>query len=132
MAGRAILAGAAYFAIVFAAGFALGTLRVLAIAPAWGERAAVLLELPVMLAICWGACGFTLRRFDLPARARDRLTMGGTAFALLMAAEICVSLFALERDLAGHLAHYATLSGALGLAGQIAFAGFPLLATRRR
>ncbi|HVS16996.1 MAG TPA: hypothetical protein VMT18_00245 [Planctomycetota bacterium] len=35
---RVLLAGAPHFALVFAAGFALGTLRVLVLAPRLGER----------------------------------------------------------------------------------------------
>lgn len=53
---RAALAGLAYFTLVFAAGFGLGTLRVLALAPILGEGGAVLLELPIILAIAWMAC----------------------------------------------------------------------------
>lgn len=45
---RAAIAGLAYFAVVFAAGFALGVLRVLFAMPILGETVAVLFELPVM------------------------------------------------------------------------------------
>lgn len=124
---RAAAAGAVYFALIFAAGFALGTLRVLLIAPRLGETAAVALEIPVMLGLCWLAAGAALARLPVAPRRLPRLAMGGTALALLLAAELGLSLFAFGRDLAGHLGHYATWPGALGLAGQLAAAGLPAL-----
>jgi uncharacterized membrane protein YqjE len=69
----AIIAGLAYVAIVFAAGFVLGTLRVLIAIPAVGRLAATLVELPIMLALSWWACGWCLRRFSVPSGAGLRL-----------------------------------------------------------
>ena len=83
---QGVKAGAAYFAVVFAAGFVLGTVRVLLLIPRLGALTSVLLELPLMLAISWMACGWALRRFRVPPRIPPRLTMGATAFALLMLA----------------------------------------------
>ncbi|TCP43118.1 hypothetical protein [Rhodovulum marinum] len=124
---RALAAGLAYVALVFAAGFALGTLRTLLVAPRVGETIAVILELPVMLALCWLAAGAVIARLALAPTLPARLTMGGVAFALLMGAELGVSILAFGRDLSGHLAHYATGPGALGLAGQLVFAAIPAL-----
>ena len=55
--GRVLKAATAYFALVFAAGFVLGTLRTLWLAPALGPMLAVAAELPVMLGVSWLACG---------------------------------------------------------------------------
>lgn len=123
--GRIAAAGAAYFGLVFAAGFALGTIRTLFLLPALGALPAVALEMPIILTICWVAAGWVTRRWPMGAMAR--LAVGLLAFALLMAAEVGVSLYGLGRSWAGHLAHYHSLAGALGLAGQGAFAVFPLL-----
>jgi hypothetical protein len=127
---RAIQAGAAYFGAVFLVGFALGTVRVLALVPRIGELRAVLLELPVILAASWALCGWAQRRFGVPPVARDRLAMGGVAFGLLMIAEAALS-FGLGRSPGDYLSSFATAAGAAGLAGQIAFALFPLVRVPR-
>lgn len=48
---RSLKAGAIYSALVFAAGFLLGVVRVFWIIPRIGTRTAELMEAPVMLAI---------------------------------------------------------------------------------
>lgn len=128
----ALKAACAYAAIVFAIGFALGTLRVLFVAPGLGEAGAVLVELPVMLAVSWIACGRIVGRYRVPGRPGTRLMMGGVAFLLLMLAELGVSVFAFGRTVAEHFDTYASPVAALGLAAQIAFALFPLLHLRGR
>jgi len=55
-----------YWAAVFLIGFVLGTLRVLFVAPSVGETAAVLAEMPFMLAASWAGA----RRIVNPARSR--------------------------------------------------------------
>lgn len=129
----ALRAGMIYFAVAFAAGFALGTIRVLAIVPQVGETIAVLMELPVMLALSWLVCAWLLRRLAVPARPRERIAMGGSAFLLLMAGELGVSVFALGRTVVQHLQTFQTASALLGLAAQIIFATLPLvqMAVRR-
>lgn len=129
----ALKAGLAYFVIVFGIGFLLGTFRVVALIPVVGERAAVLLELPIMLAISWFSSLWLIARFDVVCRLMPRLIMGGLAFGLLMAGEVGVSMFGLGRTLAEHLASYGNLSTILGLLAQLAFAAFPAiqLAIRR-
>lgn len=129
----ALRAGMIYFAVAFTAGFAVGTIRVLAIVPQIGETIAVLMELPVMLALSWLVCAWLLRRLAVPARPRERIAMGGSAFLLLMAGELGVSVFALGRTVVQHLQTFQTASALLGLAAQIIFATLPLvqMAVRR-
>jgi hypothetical protein len=123
----ALLAGAVYFGVVFAAGFALGVVRITLLVPAVGEPAAVAIELPVVLLWSWWTCGWCLRRFAVPATVAARALMGGVAFALLMAAEFGLDAALNGRDLAAHFARYRDGASLLGLAGQVLFALFPLL-----
>jgi ABC-type uncharacterized transport system permease subunit len=126
------MAGVSYWAVVFTVGIALGTIRVLLAAPLLGETAAIVLELPIMLAASWLVCGWLLDRFSVPARWTARLAMGGLAFVLLMIAELALSLFALGRSTAEHLGTYRTLDGLTGLAAQVAFGALPLMRMDRR
>jgi len=127
----ALAAGAAYFAIVFAVGFVLGAVRVLALVPRLGATGAVLVELPVMLAVSWLVCGWLLERFAVSRAWTHCLVMGGAAFLLLMLAELGMSIFVFDRSVAEHLGSYRSWDAALGLAAQIAFAAFPLVRRKR-
>lgn len=125
MRGGALAAGAAYAAAIFAFGVMLGTLRVLVLVPRTGELAAVLIELPVMLAASFLCAGPIARGFWVPARAGPRAAMGLSGFALLMAAETALGL-AFGRGLAAQAGALATAPGLVGLAGQVAFGLMPL------
>jgi hypothetical protein len=126
-----ISSGAVYFAFVFVAGFALGALRTLFIAPRLGEAFAVLLEAPVILTVSWFVATWCVGRFKVPAVPLARLQMGGVAFALLMVAELGVSLIFFHRTVSQHLAGYQSAAGAVGVGAQVAFAWVPLALTWR-
>lgn len=128
---KPVLAGSAYWAMVFALGFVLGTLRVLWLAPALGLVAATLIELPVMLAASWWAARWLLRRFAIRTEGAA-LVMGALAFVLLMAAELVLGVTAFGQTPGQWLAGLIEPQGALGLAGQVIFALMPWLAVRRR
>ena len=127
---RALRAGVAYFALVFALGFAFGTVRTLLLArfPEISRFAAVLVELPVILTACWSICRHLIRRLAVPDTLREREIMGAVAFALLMLAEAVLDALLADATLAGHFAQYSEPSHALGLAGQVAFGLLPLIA----
>ena len=125
-----IRAGAAYFVLVFALGFALGTLRVLLLAPRSGELYSVLLELPIMLTASWLLCRWLIRCYEIPAQHRERFLMGGVAFGMLLIAELTLATMLFDRSVAEHIANYSLPAGAIGLAGQLAFAVFPVVQLR--
>ena len=123
---RSLTAGAAYFAIVFAIGFVLGTIRTLWVSSHIGELRAVIIELPIILAASWLVCGWIISRTSLSYKLAERAIMGAVAFALLMTAEISLSVFAFGNDWSEHLAKIASTVGAIGLLGQLTFAAMPL------
>lgn len=126
--GTAILPGIAYFALVFALGFLLGTVRTLFVrdAPGAGRLLGVLIELPIMLSASWFFCRYVIRRFAVASTIVVRAVMGGLAFALLLLAEFLVGALLFGRTPGEHFALYADASYALGLAAQIGFALMPL------
>lgn len=124
----AISAGGAYFAIVFLCAFAIGTARVLLVAPWVGDTLAVTLEAPIVLAISWFATRLCVARCHVPSAIADRLLMGATAFTLLMLTETSVSAVAFHRTLQAQASALATPAGAIGLATQVAFALMPAAA----
>jgi hypothetical protein len=127
-----ILAASLYAAAAFAAGFVLGSLRVLLLAPALGEFAAVALELPVMLTISWVAFGVIAARLHLPHAIGTGLRIGIIAFVLLLLAEFVLGLTLFARAPAAILEGWLSASGLLGLAGQILFALIPPLRLRQQ
>ena len=84
---------AVYFALVFGAGFLLGTLRVLLVVPAIGTRAAELLEMPLMLAVVAVAARFVTRRFSNSIHSKAGwLQVGAIAFAFVLCADVVVGV----------------------------------------
>lgn len=129
LAGSAPFAGVVYFAIIFALGFVLGVMRhvVLSVWTDINPASAVLLELPVILAASWVCCGWVIASCAIPGRRSARAWMGVVAFVMLMGAEALLALCWMGRSLAEHAASYREPAHALGLAGQVAFAAFPVL-----
>ena len=127
MQESAVKAALAYFAAVFAVGFAVGAARVIWLQPSVGETAAVALEAPVMIGVSRVACANVVRWAQPPPTVSARLAMGGMAIALLLTADTGLGWAGFGRSLAEQLAAYGRASGALGLAAQCVFALPPLV-----
>jgi hypothetical protein len=125
---RACYAGVQYYGVIFALGFVLGALRVLLVAPALGEVAAVLLELPLMLAASWTVARQLAVRHSVMTQY-ERVMMGVLAFDLCMLSEVALAVFAFGEPVSTWAAKLMRTPGMLGLAGQIAFGLVPLLLT---
>jgi hypothetical protein len=121
-----------YYLMGLACGFGLGTIRGLVLEPRLGATLATAIELPVILTLLWFGCRWTVRRFLRTAGAAARAVMGAAWLALFLASE-----FALGAGLRGWtpaqtLAHFQTPAGAMGLAGFVLAAVFPMLMTQRQ
>lgn len=89
---RITAAGGLYFGLVFAAGFALGTIRVIGLQPYLGASLARLAELPFMVVISYLAARRVTRLFGEASRD-SWFAVGGLAFLMLMVAEAVLGIF---------------------------------------
>lgn len=119
-----------YFALVFGAGFVLGSIRVPFLVPRLGERLAELIEMPFMFAVIVMSARFVTKRFALPAASMPRLGVGFVALGLLVAAEILLVVALQDRTLGEYVASRDPLSGTVYLAMLAVFAVMPLILAR--
>jgi type IV secretory pathway TrbD component len=128
---RTLKAGVLYFAIVFSAGFILGTIRILWIVPRLGARAAELLESPFMVVISFAAARTIIRRMAFSFVIPQRLTMGAIAVTLMLVAEFTAVLWLRGLTLAQYLATRDPVSGSVYYFALFLFAIAPALVARR-
>ncbi len=81
-----------YFACAFGLGFVLGAIRVPWLVPRVGERAAELIETPIMWAGLFFIARWLIRRYPAPRRLHH-LGSGVLALALMIAIEFTVVLW---------------------------------------
>ena len=127
---RTTKAGVLYFATVFAAGFVLGTVRVLLVVPRVGERAAELMEAPIMVSVSYLAARWIVRRFALPPAPSQRLAVGLIALVLMLAFEFGIVLQLRGLTIAEYFAARDPVSGTVYYLALALFALFPLLLRR--
>lgn len=126
-----IEAGCVYALTVFTIGFALGTIRVLLLVPRLGATTAVLLEVPLMLAVSWKMSRRSAKNFGLLSDANAALLMGAIAFVILIFAELGTAMLFFHCTVGQYLASFWSAPGAIGLAAQFCFASFPFLQANR-
>ncbi len=86
----ALRAGVLYFALVFAAGFALGLVRISWAVPRLGTRVAELLEMPIMFVVIIFAARWIVRYLAVPARPPIRIAMGTVGVLLMLVTEFAL------------------------------------------
>jgi uncharacterized membrane protein len=128
---RILKAGVFYFALVFGAGFALGTARELWVVPRLGPRMAELSETPIMLAGTILAARWIVRYHADSATMLQRLGVGLTALALMLAAEFALVLRLRGLSLEEYLASRDPVSGTVYYVMLGVFAIMPMLVLRR-
>jgi hypothetical protein len=128
---QATKAGLVYFLIVFAAGFVIGPVRILVLEPRLGPVGALLIELPIMIAVMVLAARWALARFRVPARWNAWLTMGALALALQQIGDIAVAIMLRGMTMMDHWRHFTTAEGMMFAASLIIFLLMPGLVGRR-
>lgn len=122
-----VKAGVLYFALVFGAGFVLGTVRTLWIVPRVGTRTAELMETPIMLVVTIVAARWTVLRLAVPSVRSARLGMGGVALGLLLVAEFTLMLWLRGMSIREYLASRDPVAGTVYYVMLGVFAIVPLL-----
>jgi hypothetical protein len=123
-------AGVLYFLVVFGAGFMLGPIRILWVAPRLGARVAELLEAPIMLVITIVAARWIIRRLAVAATPWSRLGMGGVALGLTLIAEFTLVLWLRGLSIREYLSTRDPVAGTVYYVILGAFALMPLLVAR--
>jgi len=122
-------AGALYFALVFGAGFVVGFVRVLWLVPLVGERAAELLEAPLMLAVTIVAARWVVRRRAVPPTT-SRLGVGLVALGLMLVVELTFVLGLRGMTLREYLAGRDAVAGTVYVTMLVIFVLMPLVVRR--
>jgi len=124
-------AGILYFALVFGAGFVLGTIRILWITPRFGTRTAELIETPIMLVVTILAARWIVRRLAALPTVLSRIAMGCIALALMLMAEFMLVLWLRGLSIREYLASRDPVSGTVYYVMLGIFAIMPLLVARK-
>jgi hypothetical protein len=128
---RILKAGAVYFALVFGAGFVLGTIRVLWVVGKVGARTAELLEAPIMLGATILAAWWVARQFVIPRTLSRLLAVGSVGLALLLTCEFSVVLWLQGVTIREYVASRDPVAGMVYIAMLGLFAVMPALLARR-
>jgi hypothetical protein len=131
MTVQILKAGVLYFALVFGAGFVLGTIRTLWVVPRIGTRMAELMETPVMLVVIILASRWLVLHLVVPSVLSARLGMGGIALCLLLVAEFGLVLWLRGLSIREYVATRDPVSGTVYYVMLGVFAIMPLLLARR-
>jgi len=128
---QTLKASVLYFALVFAAGFVLGTIRTLWIVPIVGARMAELMEAPIMFMVTIVAARWIARHLAVPFTLLKRLSMGCIALALILVAEFTLMLRLRGLSIREYLASRDPVSGTVYYVMLGLFAIMPILVARK-
>jgi hypothetical protein len=123
---------ALYFLSVFGVGFALGATRALWVVPRTGERAAELVEAPIMIVVTILAARWVMRRRASGATPGQRLGIGAVALALLSVTEVAGVLWLRGMSLGDYVTRRDPVSGTVYFLSLALFGLMPLIAAPRR
>lgn len=127
---RILKAAVLYYALVFGAGFVLGSVRVLWVVPRFGTRTAELMEEPFMLLFTIFAAWRVVRRLAVPGTRSARLSMGCIALGFLLVSEFTLVFWVRGMTIREYLGSRDPVSGTAYYALLGLFAIMPLLVAR--
>jgi hypothetical protein len=112
---KTVIAALVYFGLVLGTGFVLGMIRVPFIVPTIGERWAELAEMPIMATVIFISSGYILNRFPEIQTSTRSLIAGFLALALLICAELGLTVALQSETLVEYIASRDKVSGAVYL-----------------
>lgn len=127
---RVVKSALLYFLLAFAAGFALGAIRVPFLVPRLGERVAELIEAPLMLAAIVLAARFVVAHTARGRGTGALLAIGALALALLLTVEFTVVLKLRGLALGDYFAARDPVAGTVYVLLLLAFAAMPAVVAR--
>jgi hypothetical protein len=116
-----------YVLLTYAAGFALGTLRVMIIEPRVGAVYAVVIEAPFILMAMWFSSRRALKKVQPSQRISSYLAVGGMAFVFLHLLEVLGGMFLRGQSITAYFTHYTTPEGLMFFALASVFALMPVM-----
>jgi hypothetical protein len=132
-----ILSGLLYGLTMFAAGFLMAVLRNLVLVPLLGDEVkAVLVEIPIMLVICWELSKQALMMWHVVNACAGLFwdsyhthvdTISTVSFITLISLEMILSMTVFRRTFDETRADFASLKGSIGLSSQLLACTFPVI-----
>lgn len=119
--------GSIYFGLVFCAGFALGTARVLILEPQIGTRYAELVEMPVMLFVIYLSAKYVVSKMYSTKPILPYLATGAIALTFMLLVEFTFVLALQRLPLEEYLESRDKVAFSAYLVSLIIFAFMPLL-----
>jgi hypothetical protein len=124
-----IVAGVAYFAVVFIVGGLLGPIREFILAPAFGATTGVLIEAPIMLAVMWLTAHALVARLPSPS-VMSCLVLGCVGLTLVIVAEAWLTQMLRGMTFQQYVASFTPGRAVISLGLYVVFALVPLLVRR--
>jgi hypothetical protein len=128
---QVLKASSLYFALVFAVGFVLGTIRTLWVVPILGARTAELIEEPIMFGVSILAARWVVRKLRFPINRGRRLALGCGALGFMLLVEFTFVLWIRRLTLREYFAARDPISGTAYFLTLAAFAFMPLFVGRK-
>ena len=131
--GLLLKASLAYFGTSIMTAIVLDTMRIKMLEPLWGKSRAAMMEIPVLLAICWNVSLWSTAKYNVPKKLDHRLVMGTIAFLLFFLVELCMTVFVRGMTLGEAVKNYPTSflenfpANLIGRLGEIVYGLIPLI-----
>ncbi len=120
-------AGLYYFALVFGAGFILGTVRELLITPHFGRALSILVEAPFMLLAIYVSTCLVLKHIRINRTSISHISIGLIGFILILFSDFTIGVKMRNISVHEQLNHFIDPAGIIYLGLLLVFTTMPFL-----